>query len=209
MTANYDHIAGFYDRLSRLVFGSSIVRAQVCLLPFIPACAQILIIGGGTGWILEEIAAVHPQGLNIDYIESSAKMIALSQQRKYQNNIVHFIHQPIEDHVFAKQYDVIITPFLFDNFSKDKIALLFEKLNTTLKPNGRWLFADFVIDAQSSLWQKLLLWVMYLFFRITSGIQTRELVPMDDFFRGYRDEFVAYHYSRFIRSTVYQKVTKV
>ena len=176
MTSNYDHIAGFYDRLSRLVFGSSIVRAQVCLLPFIPAGARILIIGGGTGWILEEIAALHPQGLTIDYIESSAKMIAISQKRNRQKNSVQFIHQPIEDYVLTTPYDVIITPFLFDNFPKDKIAYIFEKLHAYLKSNGLWLYADFTSGTGNPFWQKILLRIMYLFFRVTGAIETQKLI---------------------------------
>jgi ubiquinone/menaquinone biosynthesis C-methylase UbiE len=56
MLNNYDRIARIYDKLSRMVFGKSIVRAQQSILPFITTPARMLIVGGGTGWILEEIA---------------------------------------------------------------------------------------------------------------------------------------------------------
>ena len=49
MPANYDNSAWFYDRLSRVVYGKAIVRAQVYLLKEIPAGSTVLIAGGGTG----------------------------------------------------------------------------------------------------------------------------------------------------------------
>src|SRR5665213_2689273 len=76
MPANYDNSAWFYDRLSRLIYGDALVRAQVYLLGFIPENAKVLIAGGGTGWILEKLADVHPAGLQITYAEVSAKMMA-------------------------------------------------------------------------------------------------------------------------------------
>ena len=72
MAANYDNSAWFYDRLSRLIYGKALVRSQVYLLRYIPAGSIILIAGGGTGWILEEISKLHPSGLKITYVEISS-----------------------------------------------------------------------------------------------------------------------------------------
>ena len=208
MPANYDNIARVYDLTSRLVFGKAIIQAQVCMLGYIPPNSSILIVGGGTGWILESLSELYPQGLAIDYVEVSAQMITLSKKRNYKDNKVNFIHQPIEEFNTARQYDVIITPFIFDNFSADKIELIFTKLDDRLKNNGLWLYADFVYDrSQSKLWQKLLLKIMYLFFRITCGIETQELISMDSYFApSYHKEFGASHYFKFIQSIFYRKI---
>jgi hypothetical protein len=138
----------------------------------------------------------------------SGQMIALSQKRNYEKNKVNFINVPIEEFISNKSYDVIITPFVLDNFSADKVGSIFEKLDGRLKVNGKWLYADFVYDkVKSTLWQKLLLKVMYFFFRITSGIETQELVSMDKYFAGsYEIQFEAAHYFKFIRSAVYRKL---
>jgi len=207
MPANYDHIAGIYDFLSRIIFGRHIVQAQVCFLRYIPADSRVLIVGGGTGWILDKLSDEHPQGLEIDYVESSAQMIALSQRRNFKENTVNFIHLPIEDFSIDKQYDVIITPFLFDNFPSAKLESVFAKLDPALKTNGLWLYTDFVCDKNKSpLWQKLLLRVMYLFFRITSNIEARELISMEKYFaQSYSIEFDSLRYFKFIRSVVYRK----
>src|SRR5689334_3514018 len=68
MPNNYNSVAFFYDSLNRIVFGNSTIRSQVWLLQQIPANASILVIGGGTGWILEKLAEVHSSGLHIIYI---------------------------------------------------------------------------------------------------------------------------------------------
>jgi len=208
MPANYDHIARIYDLLSKMIYGNAIINAQVCMLRCVPQRSSILIVGGGTGWILEKLAGQYPQGLEIDYIESSATMISLSRQRDNKGNKVNFIHLPVESFATQKSYDVIITPFIFDNFKKEKIEQVFVKLDSRLKPNGLWLYADFVNDKiESRLWKKLLLKVMYLFFLITCGIETQELISMDEYFAdSYKIESEKYFYLRFIRSVVYRKL---
>jgi ubiquinone/menaquinone biosynthesis C-methylase UbiE len=110
MPANYDNIARVYDLLSRVIFGRHIEQAQVCMLEYVPSGSSILIVGGGTGWILEKLSDQYPHGLQIDYVEISAEMIVLSEKRNHKENVVNFINKPIEEFISDKSYDVIITP---------------------------------------------------------------------------------------------------
>lgn len=208
MATNYDKIAKIYDLLSRIVFGRQIVKAQVCLVKYIRPQSTILIVGGGTGWILEELAKQFSTGLIIDYVESSAQMTALSEKRNYKDNTVNFLNLPVENFVYTHSYDVIITPFVFDNFKPDKASVVFDKLNSILKSKGLWLYADFVYsENEGALWQKLLLKIMYLFFRITTSIEAGDIENMDPFFDNkYQKVFEGWFYTRFIRSDVYQKL---
>ena len=100
-----------------------------------------------------------------------------------------------------------MTPFLFDNFLKNKTEIVFTKLNTALKSEGLWLFADFVNEkGKGSSCQRFLLKTMYLFFRITVNIEAQKLIDMEPFFtKGYNKIFEARFYSRFIKSVVYRK----
>ncbi|HEY2583916.1 MAG TPA: methyltransferase domain-containing protein, partial [Mucilaginibacter sp.] len=97
MAANYNNSAWFYDKLSGMVYGRALINAQVYLLQYIPEGAHVLIVGGGTGWILEEITKIHPSGLQITYVEIAADMIALSKKRNTGNNKVVFINEAIEN----------------------------------------------------------------------------------------------------------------
>ena len=211
MKNNYDNIAPYYDFLSGIVFGSTQKDAQTALLSYIPPGSTILIAGGGTGWILEKIAQKCAPGLRIYYVEISANMIAKAQVQHYQPNEVHFINQAIEDFNLSQTgltgFDIIITPFLFDNFREERIPQVFTHLDTMLSPGGRWLFTDFHYQRQAPYWQQLLLNSMYLFFRILCAVEASALVNMRPLFAaaGYAMQHEAYYFKKFIWSAVYQK----
>ncbi|MCF6407838.1 class I SAM-dependent methyltransferase [Chitinophaga filiformis] len=210
MKNNYDNIARYYDFLSRIVFRTAQQDAQTALLPYIAADSKVLIAGGGTGWILEEMTKICPPGLYIYYVEISANMIALAKQRKYQHAVT-FVNMAIED--FNKDrshtFDVIITPFLFDNFSRERIKPVFLHLHGMLCPGGKWLFTDFHYQQHAPLWQRTLLRSMYIFFRILCHVEADALADIEPLFKEhqYKGLFEAFYFGRFIRTAVYGKGT--
>lgn len=209
MKNNYDTIAWGYDTLSRLVFFRTQLRAQIDQLRFIPANSTVLIAGGGTGWILEEIAKIHPSGLKITYIELSEKMLERSKKRQAGANEVTFIHVAAEDFKPAVQYDVILTAFLFDNFSEKGVEQLFNQFHQLLRLEGVWLFADFYYNQGSGKnWKWYLLKTMYLFFNKISKVEAKELVNTERYFEQnlYVNLTINYYYNRFIKAIVYRKI---
>jgi len=202
--ANYDNSAGFYDKLSQVFFGKTLINAQVYLLHFIPANASILIVGGGTGWILEEITKLHPAGLHITYIEISAKMAALARQRNYGDNQVEFINKPIEEVSRAQPFDVIITPFLFDNFTENTVEGLFLHMHRLVKANGLWLYTDFQLTGK--VWQRVLLRSMYLFFGALCNVPTKTLPDTQALFDkyGYKKIVAKTFFGDFVVSKMYR-----
>ena len=207
MPNNYDAAAWFYDGLAQLVFGKALINAQRFLVKHISAGKKILIVGGGTGWILEEIAAVCPSGLQLVYVEISAKMLHLSKQRNCGENEVKFVHAGIGDYQIEQSFDVILTPFLFDNFAETRIRSVFRQLHLSLKPNGLWLLCDFQVQENfAGLWQKIILQTMYWFFGWLCSVETRKLICMDAFFRAenYRLLSEKTFYRGFVVSQVYR-----
>ena len=204
---NYDAIAGSYDTLSRMVFFKAQVNAQKEQLNCIPAGASILIVGGGTGWLLEEIAKVHSSGLDITYLEISQNMLALARKRNYGNNTITFIHQAIEEYNVSQRFDIIQTAFLFDNFSEERAAKVFNMLLKHLKPGGYWLYSDFKVEAKASGWKKAMLQLMYLFFSKIAHIEARRLPAMELMFQAAGCPIVARnrHYGGFIESIIFRK----
>jgi ubiquinone/menaquinone biosynthesis C-methylase UbiE len=206
MQGNYDPVAGFYDALSGAVFANRIFHAQLFLLHAIPPEARVLIVGGGTGWILEEIARRQGAGLSITYVEISAGMLALSKRRYAGTNAVDFIHGPIQEIQLENFYDIIITPFLFDNFSDETLKWVFDKLDHHLHKGGYWLFSDFQLQ-KNKLSQKLLIKIMYLFFRITCKVEASRLPDAGRLFYqyGYTNISQKTFFKGFICSVIYQK----
>jgi ubiquinone/menaquinone biosynthesis C-methylase UbiE len=205
MPSNYDNSAWFYDRLSRVVYGDALVKAQVYLLQFIKPNSTILIAGGGTGWILEELTKKYPSGLKITYVEISANMMALSQKRNFGDNEVTFINVPVEEAHLPTPFDVIFTPFLFDNFKEDTLKKVFNHLHPLLKPDGIWLNTDFQLTGK--WWQNVLLRSMFLFFQVLCRIETSVLPDINIKFKqhGYSIIEEKTFFGDFIVSTALRK----
>lgn len=211
MPNNYDAAAWFYDGLAKFIFGKSLINAQCFLTQYIKAQSNILIVGGGTGWILEEITKVQASGLNITYIEISGRMTDRSKARNCGQNEVSFVHAAIEDCEITQTYDVILTPFLFDNFSEKHIQNVFTQLHQSLKLGGLWMLTDFQIQNNNkSIWQKIILKTMYWFFGWLCNVETKILVKMDTYFDQKKYVLVEGNtfYKGFVVSQVYRKQLK-
>ncbi len=203
---NYDSVAGIYDGFSRMVFGNTIKKAQVNQLTYFRPNTTILIAGGGTGWILEEISKIYPSGLNITYVDNSQAMIEQAQKRFIGSNVMTFINEPVENTVILPEhYDIILTPFLFDNFSQELSEKVFDLLDTGLKENGIWLYTDFQLTAKESYWQKILLKSMYVFFKMVSKVEAKKLPAIVKLFSNYAliDKYT--YYKDFIVALAFQK----
>jgi ubiquinone/menaquinone biosynthesis C-methylase UbiE len=205
LKADYNRIAFVYDMLARLVYGKTLVNAQVYLLQAIPADTRILIIGGGTGWILEEIAVIQTHGLDITYVDSSEQMIHLAKARNCGGNKVTFVAQPIESISTETLYDVVITPFLLDNFTAEMMEDIFPSVNLLLRAGGKWLYADF--QNTGKLWQQALLKIMYFFFRVFCTIPASKLPDAAGYFTkyGYRIVGQKTFMDGFVAAIVYEK----
>jgi ubiquinone/menaquinone biosynthesis C-methylase UbiE len=204
MAANYNNSAWFYDRLARLVYGKSLLKAQVYLLQFIQPHSNVLIVGGGTGWILEELTALHPAGLNITYVEIAPNMMALSQKRDTGNNQVNFITAAIENVELPADFDIALTPFLFDNFKEETFHKVFDAINALLKQDGTWLNCDFQLNGK--WWQWAMLKSMFIFFRLICNIEASKLPGIEKRFRdgGYKVIEENTFFGGFISAKIYK-----
>ncbi|ELR68441.1 ubiquinone/menaquinone biosynthesis methylase [Fulvivirga imtechensis AK7] len=166
---NFNTVAFIYDKLAGLVFGRSIIYAQVCHLRAVQPGSHILIVGGGTGWILEELDQLK-MALAVTYVEPSSAMICRAMKRQPFKYIhVDFISAGYDGVSAGKEYDILITNFFLDLFKEEHLDRVLKGLYTLLKPNGLWLVTDFVNT--DKYWQKALVRAMYVFFRLTTQIE--------------------------------------
>lgn len=168
----FDGIAWVYDSLARVAFLGRIRKAQCYFLKRIPNEGDVLILGGGTGWILEELLRLRP-AVKICYVEASQKMI--EKARSYgKGHDVLFIHGTEFGIPDGKRYDVIITNFYFDLFRNVELPGIVDRVQSFLKPEGLWLVSEFCSDRR---WMRTYLKLMYSFFRLTCGL-TNYGLPM-------------------------------
>ncbi|GAB3882085.1 class I SAM-dependent methyltransferase [Spirosoma agri] len=175
-SAGFDWVAPVYDRIASLVFGRKLQQAQVVFLDAIPANASVLLVGGGTGWLLEQLL-IQRKPRRVLYLEASARMVALSSQRMIETETLGSVEFRVSSDItrpINEQFDVVITPFLLDLFPEVKLRdSLIPQLRNALDPTGIWLVTDFI--RTDVWWQKALLWSMIQFFRLTAGIETKRL----------------------------------
>jgi tRNA (cmo5U34)-methyltransferase len=211
MSNNFSSISKFYDALGFLVFGNALKKSQLYFMNKIPPHSKVLVVGGGTGWFLEELVKITSLQ-KVVYVEASIQMMKLSQQRIAAINPrteLAFINSPIETISLDEKFDVIITNYFLDLFREDQSASIAAHLLLTLNSKGIWMVTDFKVNPKfiHKIWQKALLRIMYLFFRYTSGIEANRLPDLPLIFKQlnlkkiYSEEF----FSGMMESAVYKK----
>lgn len=197
----FNTIAPYYDRLAKIIFGNAIVKAQADNLDLISANANVLVLGGGTGKWLGELLQINGT-CRIWYIEASSIMLAEAVKINSGWDRIEFIHGTHED-IPVIDFDVVITHFFVDMFSKGQLSLLTEGLIKKMNSGGLWLVADFV---NQKLWHRLFLKLMYFCFRVVGAIELKSLVNWDEVIRSksFLIKKSTTYYGDFIHSNVYQ-----
>jgi len=178
LPTGFDRVAWCYDALSSLVFGPALKKAQRAALAGLPAGApHVLILGGGTGWVLTEVLRHRPRA-TVLYLEASPKMLARARARLERESLltgtqVEFRHGTQAALAPAESFDAVITFFVLDCIAAPDLAAALARLRAALRPGAPWLLADFRPALHG--WRRGLLALMYNFFRLTTGLRAREL----------------------------------
>ncbi|WP_099600631.1 class I SAM-dependent methyltransferase [Reichenbachiella sp. 5M10] len=202
---NFDSIAPVYDALAKVVFWGGIERANRFFLSEIPSGSRMLIVGGGSGKILEDLAELYDD-LQIVYVESSKGMIDRAKQRKSGVNQITFVHASFPQVTIQPQeFDVVMGPFFFDLFDAGSLLLILETVRYVLKHSGLLLVSDFRMEEKRG-WHRWLSWSMHGFFRCVAKLQSEKLRDLDTeiISAGFAPKKQRCFYGKFIFAAVYQ-----
>ena len=197
----FDRLSIIYDSLVKVVFGRAIRNSQIALIEKVGKNNNWLILGGGTGWVLEEIFKLHPNA-KITYVEVSNVMIDKTKQRNTRGE-VDYILGSLDQIPSEKNFDVVMTAFFWDMFSTNEAVRMKQSIEVKMKNDAIWLLADF--KNTDIWWQKILMKIMYWFFRTTCHIKASELPDFEKIYHiekqsvKFRDTFCR----GMIESTVY------
>ena len=202
----FNLIAPVYDGLSTLVFGNSIRRAQQYYLEEARAARKILVIGGGTGLILGALLEINPS-CEVWYIEASSRMLDRAKKRlaRRPESRVHFIHGTEHDIPAEVEFDVVIANFFFDVFQPPALEKTISLIGRVVSGNGKILVSEFV--ANGVWWHRIMLTIMYLFFRLVGALDARKLPDWQNQLRreGFGESKSRLFCRAFIKSAVYQR----
>lgn len=204
---NFGRVTFAYDFLARLVFRNEIKNSQTTYLNKIPSGSRVLIIGGGTGWIIPELfKSTSPSQLV--YLEASEKMIqkAKSKSDAVALNKTVFILGTEQNIPALEQFDVILTHFFFDVFPPSEYNRIAQILYSSLKQDGLWTISDFD-HRQHKWWKTALVKSMYLFFKLFCNLQTNKLGNTQTFFNEMKMNLEEEHffYQHMIYARLYKK----
>lgn len=170
LATGFNKLAPVYDALARIVIGKGIRTSQLHFLNHLRERRKLLILGGGTGWILPYIIKSNPT-LQIDYIDVSQRMIEQARSRVSEDFQVRFI-EGTEENIPDKDYDCVVTNFYLDLFDDLNLEHVVFRIKNSILPNAIWVATDFVNERP---WHKRVLAIMYTFFRVTTGLRTQKL----------------------------------
>jgi len=182
MPANFNTIAPVYDQLSFLVYGKKLIDAKEAFLDLIPENSRILLMGGGTGNILNDLLTKKLSAI-IDYIEPSERMVSIAK-KNLKNDFkskVNFICGDEHSIPEGVQYNVCTSFFVMDCFTQQHALEFARKITSQVIPEGMWLFADFFWTGKAS--HRMLIHFMYRFFKIVSNIETNILPEYEKIFQ--------------------------
>ena len=177
---NADRLAHWYRWVEYAAFGRALERSRFAFLERLANARRVLVFGEGDGRALQRLLAVAPAA-QVDVIETSAKMIALAQERIGSSERVKFFPQDARSIALPHaDYDAVITFFFLDCFDAVELRELLKRIEPNLTPGAIWLMSDFAIPARG--WRRghatVWIWVMYHFFRVATGLGARTLPPM-------------------------------
>lgn len=185
---SFDTIASGYRTLEWVAFGDDLQRCRVACLGEMASPRRALIVGEGNGRFLCELLRVHPE-VEVDCVDASQRMLELARQRLERAwpdrlHRVRFLQRDLTswsppDH----HYDLLVTHFFLDCFAETELAAIVEKLARAATEKANWLLADFCVPAEGGARFRARAWlaVMYQFFRLTAGIDARQLIDPTPF----------------------------
>lgn len=202
----FDRVAWFYDALAALVFGPALRNTQRAALVGLPTdAAHVLILGGGTGWVLAEVLRRCPAA-TVLYLEASPRMLRRARARTSPGQLarVEFRHGTQAALAQAETFDAVITFFVLDCIATPDLPAALNRLRAALRPGGRWLLADFRPARRG--WRWLLLAAMFWFFRLTTRLRARELPDFAAALRerGLQGEILGQYYFGATEAVVFQ-----
>jgi ubiquinone/menaquinone biosynthesis C-methylase UbiE len=179
---SFDRIARPYRLFETIVFGAALQRARTHWIGTISPPKHAVILGEGDGRFLGELVAVHPE-TEIDCVDGSPRMLERARRRLLRRPLgsgknVQFLQKDIRSWTPPRAYDLVVTHFFLDCFPGDELEQIVEKTARAAGSGAVWLVSDFVLPAKGlpRLGARVLLTVMYAFFRVVAGIRAKDLI---------------------------------
>lgn len=182
---SFDRIAPHYRWMERVLAGGKLQRCRCSFLDHVPVPQRILMAGEGHGRALVECRRRFSSA-QVTYLDSSAGMHAAAHRALAASGVgveaIEFVRADVlEWRPAAAVYDLVVTNFFLDCFGPLALDAVVQHLAGACRPNCDWLLADFQVahGRFSGLRSRMILAVMYAFFRRVTALPAQTLSPPD------------------------------
>jgi len=184
---SFDALAPHYRWMEFILAGEKLQRCRTAFLDQVSQARNILIVGEGHGRCLVECCRIF-QDAQIACVDASESMLFQARRRcagrGLNANRVEFIQaDALKWTPVSSGWDLIITNFFLDCFEAEQLERLISRLAAAAAPAANWLIADFQMAPAG--WKRarsrLILWAMYVFFRVMTRLPAERLVAPDGF----------------------------
>jgi ubiquinone/menaquinone biosynthesis C-methylase UbiE len=184
---SFDTLAPHYRMMESILAGGILQGCRTAFLAEATDCRRALLLGEGPGRFIEALLRTNPH-VEVTCVESSPRMIQEARRAMKRNGLdaarVAFV--PCDALTWQPPravFDLVVTNFFLDCFRRDEIEGLVTRVTAGATDDARWLLADFHQPERG--WQKwrarLVLALMYGFFRCAAGLSARRLTSPDRF----------------------------
>ncbi len=180
--ANFDLLARLYAPLERFSFGRALERRRACFLADsrVANARRVLALGDGDGRFTAALLERYP-ALEVTAVDASRAMLGELQRRVrlHCSPAALSVHQADLRTWSPPQhgFDLVVTHFFFDCFSRTDIEAMIARVAPTLTPDARWLVSDFAIPSGGAraLAARLLVRVLYFAQWAATGLRVKRL----------------------------------
>lgn len=178
---SFDRLAPFYRAMELVTAGGKLQRCRVAFLDEIPVPRRVLLAGEGHGRFLPECMRRFPLA-EIVVVDISERMLEIARSKVASDRVAYVHADFLKWNVPSAQFDLIVTNFFLDCFPEDQLATVVAKLGKLATAEANWLLADFEISRTplAGLRGRVIVGMLYAFFRVVCGLKAKELVPPDE-----------------------------
>ena len=185
---SFDRLAPYYRRLEWFTAGSLLQRSRTCFLPEAASPQRALLLGEGPGRFLAELLRTNLH-VEATCIERSPRMISEARRHLTRSELDRVRFAPVDAltaQLPSHHFDLIVTHFFLDCFTPDELEGLVARIASSATPEALWLLADFCQpEAGWTRWRaRMVLALMYRFFRRVTGLSASRLTPPDPFLQA-------------------------
>ena len=184
---SFDRLAPHYRWMEAVLAGNKLQRCRTSFLSEAAEARSALVAGEGNGRFLVALLRTNPSA-RVLCVDGSARMLERARGRLRRAGIqaprVEFVQADLTAWSPPPAlFDLLVTHFFLDCFRPEQIAAIVSRFSRAALPEARWLVADFCEPAAGpARWRaRVILAVMYWFFRRAAALEARRLTAPDAF----------------------------